>query len=491
MTLTEMVGSPLLSLSFWADNHSSDDFRELKPVRCPWLIPESSRMQICDVVGHFAAVLPPFIFPSRLAIARYVSGYVDGFSHHHPFIHIPTLKLTSYLKSPEFILAIFAIGAQYRYETKTAFSLYQASRAVVLERQRRGDFFCPHQKASRGAVEASPDSGLHLSSHEWMDRIRTLLLLFVYTSWQNKAELVQQAFEYQSVIARCLREIGLSETSSTTETTWLEWARNESDRRTKQFGWCLLSLHGLAFDTPPPLLSRELNMFLPSTCREWLARNQAEWEAAKAHRLERVMFRAMHAAHLATGENAGAPPAATSPMANYILIHALLQRIYLTQQLSQDAHTQSLAASDIVFLELALNRWRHTWRASPGSILDLHNPYRSLAFTSTALLGMAHIRLHCNLGQWRNLQSCNPNIISATLEQAPGPQRGPQNIYAVLHSVHALNIPVQIGLSYYSHCKSYSWSIQHALCNIECATFLSKWLLAISSTCTSFPLSGS
>ncbi|KAL4914505.1 hypothetical protein BDW62DRAFT_204521 [Aspergillus aurantiobrunneus] len=389
--------SPTVSPAIPDDTYGDDDFRKLKPVRCPQMMLESHRMQLYDAVHGFSPVLPLFVFPSRLAIARYVSGYVDGFSHHHPFIHIPTLQLVSYLQTPELILAILAIGAQYRYENKTAFSLYEASRAIVLERVRRGDLFCPHQDPV----------GEELSAHDWMHRIRTLLLLFVYTSWQNKPDLVLQAFEYQGVIARCL-----------------QWARNESDRRTKLFAWCLLNLHGLAFDTPPVLLSRELNMFLPSTCREWIARNQTEWKAARSHAPDKMMVKEAQASHLRTDGNAPPPPAA-SPMGNYILIHVLLQRIYLTQQLSHDPHVQSLLPSDIADLELALDRWRHSWRTSPESALDLHNPSRSLSFTSTALLGAARIRLHCNLGQWRDLQSCNPDIIAATLHEAPPPQRSP------------------------------------------------------------------
>lgn len=485
MTAIETVGRYLSDVVACADTHLLDDFRELKPVRCPWLMPEAQRMQLKEAVDQFSHILPPCVFPSRPALARYISGYVDGFSHHHPFIHIPTLRLVSYLESPEFIVALLAIGAQYRYETKTAHSLYQAARAIVLERTRRGDFFRPQQVSAGDQINAKAA----LSSHEWMHRIRALILLFVYSSWNNKPELVREAFEYQGIITRCLREIGLTEGSDLDQDNWIEWARNETDRRTKLFAWCLLSLHSFAFDTPPALLSREINLFLPSTCREWVARNQGEWKNARAHAPVREMFKDAHASHLGTA-NSAPHASGSSPMGNYILIHALIQRIYLAQQLSHDLRTQSLVPSDIADFELALNRWRHTWRTSPESNLDLHNPYGSMSFTSTALLGAAHIRLHCNLGQWRDLQTCDPDTIAATLLEAPPPQRGPQTIYALLHSVHALNILVQIGLSYYTHCKSYSWSIQHALCNIECSTFLSKWLLTISLTCSSSPLSG-
>ncbi|OJJ05133.1 hypothetical protein ASPVEDRAFT_86499 [Aspergillus versicolor CBS 583.65] len=474
--------SPIVSPPIPDDSYGDDDFRELKPVRCPWMMPEAQRIQLQEAVDQFAHVLPQLVLPSRLAIARYVSGYVDGFSHHHPFIHIPTLRLVSYLESPELILAILAIGAQYRYETKTAHGLYHASRAIVLERIRRGDFFRPHQDSVGDQTNAKDD----LSPHGWMDRIRTLVLLFVYSSWKNEPEFINQAFEYQGIIARCLREVRLTEESDLEPDNWTEWARDETDRRTKLFAWCLISLHSIAFDTPPALLFREINLFLPSTCKEWVARNQKEWKNARAHAPDRATFKDVHASHLGTASSPHAP--GLSPMGNYILVHALIQRIYLAQQLSHDPYAQSLTPSDIADFELALTRWRHTWRTSPESGLDLHNPYGSMSFTSTALLGAAHIRLHCNLGQWRDLQSCNPDTIAATLLKAPAPRRGPETIYAILHSVHALNIPVQIGLSYYTHCKSYSWSIQHALCNIECAAFLSKWLLTLSSSCSSLPL---
>ncbi|KAL4798402.1 hypothetical protein BDV19DRAFT_396798 [Aspergillus venezuelensis] len=479
--------SNLISPSIPDDFYGDDDFRELKPVRCPWLMPEAHRMQLYGQIKIFSHVLPSFVFPSRFAIARYMGGYVDGFSHHHPFIHIPTLRLLNYAKTPELVLGILSIGAQYRYETKTALSLYEAARAIVLERVRRGDFVNPNQKTPQGEVlkEAAESP---LLSHNWMDRIRALVLLFVFASWQIDPTLVQQSFEYQSLIARCLREVGLSEHSLDIQHDWLEWARHETDRRTKLFAWCLLSLHGLAFDTPPILLSRELNLFLPSTCKEWISRNEADWRKAQADAVSRAMFKEAHASHLATNVNQSSPQTA-SPMGNYILVHALIQRIYLAQQLSHDPHSQSLDPSVIMEFEVYLNHWRHTWRTSPESTLDLHNPHGSLSFTSTALLGLAHIRLHCNFGQWRDLQSCNPEIVAATLHEALPPQRGPQIIYALLHSVHALNLPVQIGLSYYSNCKAYSWSIQHALCNIECAAFLSKWLLVISSSCTTVPLS--
>ena len=187
--------------------------------------------------------------------------------------------------------------------------------------------------------------------------------------------------------------------------------------------------------------------------------------------LSPMTFKEAHASHLAIGGDID-PVSGVSPTEAYVLIYALLQRIYLMQQLSGDLDRRK--CQDVLDIEQVLDRWRHTWRTSPESLIDLQNSYMSISFTSTALLGAAHIRLHCDLGQWRRLQTGDPSLVATTLLQAPAPQRGPHLIYALLHSVHALNIPAQLGISYLSRCQSFSWSIHHAFCDLEYAVFLSK-----------------
>lgn len=172
----------------------TDDFRELKPLSCPWLISESQRLQLDDALKPFRHVNPHFALPSRPSISRYISGYADGFTDHHPFIHMSTLSIVSYHRSPETILALLSIGAQYRYETKTARALYQASRSIILERLRKGDLYPLIQHETTSDTVFSDN----------MDRTRALLLLATYCSWQNQASLTQECFEYQGLIARSI-----------------------------------------------------------------------------------------------------------------------------------------------------------------------------------------------------------------------------------------------------------------------------------------------
>ena len=440
-------------------------------------------MQFNEALTPFQHVIPKFTLPTRLSIARYMSGFVDGFSNHHPFIHVPTLSILAYHRSPEMILALLAIGAQYRYETKAANALYQAGRSIMLDRLHGGDLHPPVDVAQYRHASI-PDT----ARRDYMDRTRAVLLLATYCSWQSQAASIQECLEYQGLIARSIRATDLSQVPEH-GLDWAHWASLEMDRRTMFFNWCLMNLQSFAYNSPPLLLSRELDpLYLPCSCQEWTARGEAEWLAARARAPAPVTFKEAHASHLAICSDID-PVSGVSPTGAYVHIYALLQRIYLTQQLSGDPGRRR--SQDVQDLEQALNRWRHTWRTSPESLIDLQNSYMSISFTSTALLGAAHIRLHCDLGQWRRLQTGDPSLVATTLLQAPAPQRGPHLIYALLHSVHALNIPAQLGISYLSRCQSFSWSIHHAFCDLECAVFLSKWLqLLAESQQREGPLSG-
>lgn len=421
-----------------------------------------------------------------MAVARYVLGYVEGFSDHHPFIHVPTLDLTSFVHSPELILALLAMGAQYRYETRTARSLYRASRSIILERLRRLNSVTVSTSSHPNQNDFCPSQD-HAEQH--LDQTRALLLLAIYCFWHSSLDLSQDWDQYHSLIAASLRRLGLSEGAYHDKVSWSQWIKQETTRRTQSFGWYLLNSHAVIYDNPPLLLTRELNLQLPSSCQEWVAQTESEWEKIRSHIRSQIMLKEAYAIHLAQSSDMSADFEA-SPMGNYILMHALIQRIYLLHQVSLDPHVQRLSPHDVQELELALNRWRHTWCHSPESKLDLHDPYGSLSFSSTALLGVAHIRLHYNLGQWRDLQSGDPATVAATLHEAPLPQRGPHLVYALLHSVHALNIPVQVGISYLSRCKSFGWSVDHAICDLECAIFLSKWLQMVADSYEGQSLSG-
>jgi hypothetical protein len=264
----------------------------------------------------FANILTAFSLPSRLSFARYVAGFVDGYCHHHPFIHVPTLSIHAHEAAPELTLAIAAVGAQYPYETHVAESLYEASRSMVLERGRRRD--------RRGTL----NHGDAISPPT--DMLKTVLLLATFATWQAKPQYLREALEYQSLLARSVREDGLGETQPDDGKDSLVWARLESRRSTELSAFCLLNMHCIVFGWPAMLLGSEISLRLPTSCKDWLAKDEESWLAAKRGAPAPVNLQETLSALLLAEMGDNSSPErlpVTSPFGNYIAMQALHQPI--------------------------------------------------------------------------------------------------------------------------------------------------------------------
>lgn len=88
------------------------------------------------------------------------------------------------------------------------------------------------------------------------------------------------------------------------------------------------------------------------------------------------------------------------------------------------------------------------------------------------------------------LKTRNPREIAQGLLRSPSIERGPHLLPALLHATHALSIPVKLGVEYVSRSQAFVWSIQHALCGLEFAVLLGKWLKAIGRSMDEKPLEG-
>lgn len=102
---------------------------------------------------------------------------------------------------------------------------------------------------------------------------------------------------------------------------------------------------------------------------------------------------------------------------------------------------------------------------------------------------MAYVRLHLDIGPHRRLETRNPELIAHSLCHLTILGRGPALIPALLYAVHALSIPVRLGVDFVARSQALSWSIRHALASFESAVFLAKWLASIQQTEASEPLS--
>ena len=99
---------------------------------------------------------------------------------------------------------------------------------------------------------------------------------------------------------------------------------------------------------------------------------------------------------------------------------------------------------------------------------------------------MAYIRLSVDVGADRALETQDPVQIARAI---PPIQRNRRLKRAVLHSAHALSIPIKLGVSLVARNHVFMHPLQHSLCSLECGFLLSKWLEPVSIQPLSPPLS--
>lgn len=491
-------------------------------VRSPWDVSIQDRQLFILRLENFNSVLPSgFNPPSRPALSRFLAGYINGLNEHLPFIHIPTLSVARC--SPELSLALAAAGCHYRFENNRGIELFQASKAILLERIRRRDAAHSQNRSWGQPVNATPTGNASQSSYSptvsasgqngtfsqpyaeyldstlyqgdadcLMDIIRTFLLLTVFASWERHPDLLREMLALQSTLARLVRDHGLIETSPPVEgPEWEDWARDESNRRTKLIVYCFFNLHSIMYNIPPLILNSELKLNMPCPADEWRANTPVSWRRLHQSRITPISSFQEALANLFV-KNSPTPATPTSPLGNYVLIHAITQQIFFARQLRLSFPTlpgTSLRRDDLYALETALRAWEAGWRRAPESSIDPQSPAGPVAFTSTALLGLAYIRLHLDLGPCRALVTQDPMQIALALRSSAPLDRHPRLIMPLLHSAHALSIPVRLGIDFVARTHSFFWSIQHSICSLECAFLLSRWLLAIPSTHDRLPLS--
>lgn len=138
----------------------------------PWKISSQDHRLIQAKLDEFASVLPRgFFLPSRHTLSRFLEGYINGFHEHLPFLHVPTISAVTC--APELLLALAAVGAQYRFEGHRGNELWYAARAIALEQVRRRnsqqvlEILSPPSTYRSDSVGPSPQSNVrHMSRHE-------------------------------------------------------------------------------------------------------------------------------------------------------------------------------------------------------------------------------------------------------------------------------------------------------------------------------------
>ncbi|KAF4220016.1 hypothetical protein CNMCM8980_003305 [Aspergillus fumigatiaffinis] len=434
--------------------------------------------------------------PSCHSLSRFGNGFFDGFYPHYPMTHIPTFRIDDC--EPEILLAMCALGAQFRHENRKAMLLFHAAKDVLQYRTRERDLVEHERMLNSPVHQNNATIGRHTSHYRGTMRdARCAFLLIAFAAWQQNEDIAREAFDLQSFLARCVRECQLEEASQSLNvdaTDWRAWIQQETDRRVKLFSFALLTLQSLAFGTPPVILTDEVRVRLPCSCLEWIAPNQEKWARIRSRPSfrEQMLFQDALCHIMRHPQEPGFPNAypVPSPLANYILLHAIIQQILLAyRSLSPyNEANKTLMNGQKEIMRNALHAWTGLWQRAPESSLDPRNPNGPVTFTSTALLGVAYVRLSLDLGSYRILRSRDAKEIASRLVQMPRLPAGPHLLPAILHATHALSIPVKLGVNFVARSHAFVWSVQHSICGLEFAIFLSKWLFCIAECQTRRPL---
>ncbi|KAE8349117.1 C2H2 type zinc finger domain protein [Aspergillus coremiiformis] len=472
-------------------------------------VSEEQRLRLAVSLEEYRHLIPDFVLPSRHTLTRYLTSFFDGFHPHLPYLHLPTFQINE--RAPELVLALMTVGAQYRFEHRNAERLFYASKAIVLHKLSKethtplGTYNGIIQIPLDNIREASQQTGqatalplsenaLGMSAWTQIETIRTLLTLMGYATWE-KLDLVQEALGLQRLLVQCLRKFGMAENiavvSRHSPMQWHEWAEEESIRRTRFISFCFVHVHSIAYNIYPVLRSREIHLRLPCSTKEWKATDAQEWEFAQKEDGSQQLFFHEALTLLQSSQTTVLLDPIPAPLGNYILLHGLLQRIHLVNELSLSTGDQTYSPSteELNKLERALRSWTSVWQQAPESSLDPHNENGPIPFTSSSLLGLAYVRLSLNLGPCRQLETRDPYRIASALHRSPRPGRSYRLIPALIYSAHALSIPVRLGIDHVARSQAFFWSVRHSIASLECAVLLSKWLLSLAEAGTDQNLS--
>ncbi|THY85419.1 hypothetical protein D6C95_07881 [Aureobasidium pullulans] len=453
-----------------------------------WTITATTHSSLLHTVRCKTHILPKeFRLPSRHALSRYLESYFRAFDYHLPFVHKPTFSTKT--AAPELVLSMAAVGALYRFEHPRGYLLYFAAKALVDDQiAQRSDHVVSHLMArspeDRVARFSMTSPTIYIPKHI-LQTIQALLVLLTMSSWAD-SPIVRDSMSMAGKLAMLVREAALSVDDERPDgLAWEAWVRNEERRRTLFVAYVLFNLQSIAFSVPPMVLSHEVVLCLPSTEIEWNAQTAAEWENLRLTNVGAFEERCFQEtlSQVLAGKSVYEHKT-VSAFGNYVLIHGCYQQIFFERQASGGFlpfHRSTLRPDVVRIFEGALRAWQNSWEATAESTLDPQSPKGPLGFNATALLRLAYIRLNSNLPPFRRFDDIEPspiiNMFANATSQAV--ERSVSVDRAILQCIHTLSIPVRAGVAYVARTQV-DWSIQHALCNLECALLLCNWLESVA-----------
>ncbi|KZL64963.1 AmdA [Colletotrichum incanum] len=422
----------------------------------PWKISPADYSQILRDSAALRDGLPdPFSLPSKHMLSRFLEGHFRGFHVRLPLLHCVTFSAARV--GFELLLSMAAVGALCHYEHAQGYRLYGAARSLVTWRLARKNTLVLPRLVNGEVAHAGCPGSLNRSAatdntalgdelpRDSKDRdkaglwtLQAMAVLMAMASWGHR-DLTRDALSN-------------------------EWVEQEERRRTLFVAYSLLNLQSVAFDTPPLILNREVAINLPGCASTWDSPNPTDWSTLRDKHLPPQPFRKMLLLLLLSGQKIHLE-AAISSFANHVLIHGLVQHVFLARDSSADR--DALSGDLISNMESSLRAWQDSWEATYEATIDPSSPKGPMGFNATALLRLAYIRLNADLGQARRLLGHDPGEVAASSFAAKHvigvKDRSPQLDRDVLHA-HAAPV-----LEYTTR-----------LVQPRCAFLLARWLLVVS-----------
>jgi hypothetical protein len=304
-----------------------------------WQVSESERQDFSSRIDGASFNGARLQLTSKHTLTRYFQSYADGFHKHFPLLHLPTYSIGT--SPPELSLALAAIGAQYRFEFKNGTELYNKANNIFWERLSQCRSHASLSKAATHCECGSPS------------RISTIILLMAFSSWMQDPRMHIDALRLQAPLAHALNQMEFQEPEQNLELEdWESWIYKEQHRRAKLIGFAYLNVQCLIYDTPPLVFANTIDVLLPFSAAEWAAANESDWQFLRVQKKRPASFQGGFSSLLRNQAESENPSLSleTSPLALFILLQGILQKINLAQQ-SKIAGDVGLPSPELELLE--------------------------------------------------------------------------------------------------------------------------------------------
>ncbi|KAJ6145808.1 hypothetical protein N7470_009703 [Penicillium chermesinum] len=329
----------------------------------PWRISKEDYQLTLGKIEHVRHILPEsFSFPSKYVFCRYIEGYFTGSHGHLPFLHLPTVTVAHL--TPALVLAIMAMGAQYRFEQARAVKFYKASRALI------NDHINLHSTSNSLYTPGSQLDTIDRTEKTHFEVLQAQIILTTLGTWGNH-DLLHDTLGMAGQMSLYLQDSGLLlHDRHSDDGSWLAWIQQEGQRRTKYIAYMICNVQTILYNMPPKILNSEItSILLPWPEELWSATCAADWKSLRSKWAKSVTFGEVYS-QLFRHQPNHRIYSSLSSFGYLILIHGIFQQIYLAWESScclpgsSEGHPMALPHELLTRFHTALRRWQKGWETS-------------------------------------------------------------------------------------------------------------------------------